>query len=364
MQSITTIATPIADDAPARRSPVAAAERRRPTPPPAGPIPVLSVIVPFHAGLASLARCLHALAFTAGTELIVVADGAVQDCRPLAAECGARVVSVDGPLGPAAARNRGAAVATGDVLVFVDADVVVWDDALPRIAALLAKRPEVDAVFGTYDDAPAAPNFLSQYRNLLHCFTHQTSSHQAFTFWAGLGAVRASAFRAVGGFDERFVRPSIEDIELGYRLRGTGYRIALDRRLHGTHLKRWTFRSMLVTDVRDRGVPWMQLILRSASCPPDLNLSHGARVSIVLAYVVLASILAAAISPLWLLAAGAATVLLGVANRPMLRFMMRRRGRLFAAGAAAAIALFHLANGLSVLAGAALYLGRRPHRQA
>ena len=81
---------------------------------------------------------------------------------------------------------------------------------------------------------------VSQYRNLLHHFVHQEGNPEASTFWAGCGAVRRAAFDAVAGYDEaRFRRPSIEDIELGYRLRRAGYRIRLDRDLQCTHLKRW-----------------------------------------------------------------------------------------------------------------------------
>src|SRR5512145_3332960 len=150
-----------------------------------------------------------------GAEIIVAADGAAEDCRPLAASCQARVVEVPGPSGPACARNRAAAAATGDVFLFVDSDVVVAPDALPGLLDVLAGRPEIAGVFGAYDDAPAEPNFMSQYRNLSHAYIHEVGMPEAVTFWAGLGAVRAAAFRMVGGFDERFTRPSVEDIEFG-----------------------------------------------------------------------------------------------------------------------------------------------------
>jgi hypothetical protein len=69
-------------------------------------------------------------------------------------------------------------------------------------------------------------------------------------------------FLAIGGFDTvRFPRPQIEDIELGYRLRDAGGRIVLDPTVQGTHLKQWTFWRMLRTDVIDRGIPWMRLLL-------------------------------------------------------------------------------------------------------
>ena len=61
--------------------------------------------------------------------------------------------------------------------------------------------------------------FLSQYKNLVHHFYHHRGKREASTFWSGCGAVRKQAFLDAGGFDvERYTRPSIEDIELGYRL--------------------------------------------------------------------------------------------------------------------------------------------------
>ena len=66
------------------------------------------------------------------------------------------------------------------------------------------------AVFGSYDLPPRSPNVLSQYRNLFHHFVHQTSNDRATTFWAGCGAVKASAFRAMDGFDAGFKRPLFE----------------------------------------------------------------------------------------------------------------------------------------------------------
>lgn len=195
-----------------------------------------------------------------GAEIIITADGAQDDCRPLAESCGALVVEIEGPSGPARARNRGAAVACGDVFMFVDADVVVASDALPGMLHFLAGHPEVAAVFGAYDEAPPEPNFMSQYRNLAHSYVHQTGAREAATFWAGLGAVRAGAFRTVGGFDERFRRPSVEDIELGYRLTRAGYRVRLTPEFRGAHYKRWTLAGSIMIDIASRGIPWAQLL--------------------------------------------------------------------------------------------------------
>src|SRR3989442_4923268 len=117
---------------------------------------------------------------------------------------------------------------------------------------------------------------VSRYRNLLHHFVHQRGKPDASTFWAGCGAIRRHTFEEVRGFDAaRFPRPSIEDIELGYRLRAAGHRIRLDPRLQGTHLKRWTLGSILRTDIAQRALPWSRLILKSGQAPPALNLTTG-----------------------------------------------------------------------------------------
>jgi hypothetical protein len=169
----------------------------------------------------------------------------------------------------------------------VDADVCVHSDAIDRIAEALSD-PEVDAVIGSYDDDPSSPDFLSQYKNLMHCFVHQTASSEASTFWSGCGAIRRDVFLVLSGFDANYKRPAIEDIELGYRMRQAGRRIVLDRDLRVRHLKKWTFWALVRTDVVDRGIPWTELILRDQDMPDDLNLQISQRVSIGLVYVILA----------------------------------------------------------------------------
>lgn len=190
------------------------------------------------------------------------------------------IVERGGSVGPAAARNRGAAASRADVLVFIDADVEVHPDALGLIERRLAVDPDLAAVFGAYDETPEDPGLASQYRNLLHHHVHAGAAGEAETFWAGLGAVRREHFEAVGGFDAaRYPEPSVEDIELGMRLRGRGARIALDPRIRGRHLKRWTPLSIARTDFARRGVPWTRLLLRQGSGSTALNLGWRRRFS-------------------------------------------------------------------------------------
>lgn len=332
-----------------------------------GPALRLSVVVPFHRNLTHLALCLPAIQRSAArlpadaelADLIVVADGAIDDPAEIAGRASACVVPIDGPSGPAVARNRGAAQASGNVLVFVDADVVVHDDALARLAAALKEDPPISAVFGAYDDAPAERGFFSQARNLAHAFIHRRSSRNACTFWAGLGAVRADAFASISGFDERFTRPLVEDIDLGYRLTAAGHRIVLDARAEGQHLKRWTFRSSVVSDIRDRGVPWTQLLARYGAMADDLNITWRYRACVVAAYLLAAALAGAFVWPPLAAAAVALAAVLWYLDEAYYRFFVERRGWWMAVRWFPFHVLHHACNGVSFVAGNALYYLRR-----
>ncbi len=292
----------------------------------------LSVIVPATDSPVTLARCHRAIAGSASpAEEVIVVE------RPH-------------HLSAAAARNVGAARATGDVVVFVDADVEVHPDALTRIRAAFEDRPELTAVFGSYDDEPHDAGLVSSFRNLLHHHVHQASAGPAETFWTGLGAVRRSSFVAVGGFDAaRFPHPSVEDIELGGRLRRGGGQLQLDPSIQGTHLKAWTLRSMLWTDLSRRGIPWVALQVRDRRPSAALNCGWRHRASAA------ACAVAAAGTALGRhLAVAGALATLVVLNRGFYALLVRRRGVREARAGVVLHGLHHLVAIAAVPAGIAV----------
>ena len=164
-----------------------------------------------HNSAEHLGACLTALAAsTEACDILVVDDGSTDSSASIAAAMGAHVISISRK-GPAAARNVGAAAASTDLLLFIDSDVCVKPDTVARIVFAFHSDPELSALFGSYDDEPAKPDFISQYRNLMHHFVHQRSRREAHTFWSGLGAIRRTVFEAHGGFDTTYNRPSIEE---------------------------------------------------------------------------------------------------------------------------------------------------------
>jgi len=249
----------------------------------------VSVIVPVHNGQEHLARCLAGLRPAARLirELIVIDDSSTDNSAQIAATYGARVIRTEAQVGPAAARNRGAAEAQGDILLFLDADVEVYPDTVARVVEALESDPALDAVIGSYDDQPHAPNFMSQYRNLMHSFVHQSGNREAATFWTGCGAIRRQVFFEYGKFNEVYRAPAIEDIELGYRLTQAGRRIALISEIRVKHLKRWSLRNVIKTDFFYRALPWSNLIVRSGHMPKDLNLRISQRISVALVFLMI-----------------------------------------------------------------------------
>jgi GT2 family glycosyltransferase len=249
----------------------------------------ISVVIPAYNSAAQLELCLKALAASSAAvcETIVVDDGST-DSAGIHAGPAVKVLRTSGRRGPAFARNLGAKSAVGDLLLFLDSDVCVERDTIRMIGAAFDGDAELDGLIGSYDDEPHCPDFLSQYRNLMHAYVHQNGAVRASTFWSGCGAIRRSLFLEHSGFNEAYDRPAIEDIELGYRLALAGRKVILDRSLRVKHLKHWTFWGLVKSDILDRGIPWTELILRDGFMPNDLNLQLSQRVSVALVFILVA----------------------------------------------------------------------------
>ena len=302
----------------------------------------LTVVVPATNRPATLSQCLKAIENAADKpeQVIVVDDTSITH--------------------PATARNAGAAHATGAVLVFVDADVTVHANAFTRIRRAFESDPDLTALFGSYDDAPAAPGIVSVFRNLMHHHVHQQNAGRAGTFWSGLGAMRRASFESCGGFS---VHP-IEDIELGMRLSEKGGRIILDPTIQGKHLKDWSLWNMMRTDLLVRGIPWVALLIqhRGSANASALNLSLRHRLSALasLLFVVAAAFLRPVI-------AGAALAALVALNLSFYRLLARHEGKVRAFIGIFVHVVHHLVSVIAVPLGIATYLARqwrRPSREA
>jgi len=291
----------------------------------------VSVIIPVLNGGENFRRCLESLERSTckPAEIIVVADGDTDRSWQVAESFGAKVYRYTSSGGPARARNCGAQLADGDILFFLDADVTVYPDTVQRIQKAFAASKDLAALIGSYDSQPGATNFLSQYKNLFHHYTHQVSSETASTFWGACGAIRSFIFDELGGFDERYQKPCVEDIELGYRLKKSGYSISLCKDIQVKHLKEWRPVSLIKAEIFYRALPWTELILHDRQFKADLNLNYANQLSVILAFILVSSAISGfPIHWLWLVSLAAILGLLGI-NYDIYRFFYTHRGLQF-----------------------------------
>ena len=188
----------------------------------------LSIVVPVLDEAAGIAATLQALAplRERGHELIVVDGGSRDATAALAAPLASRVLQA--PRGRARQMNAGAAVASGDVLLFLHADTCLPADA----DAAVVRAVDGGRRWGRFDVRISGRSAwfgpIAALMNLRSRLTGIATGDQAIF-------VTRAQFQALGGFADQ---PLMEDIELSRRLRAMGPPVCLRERVL-TSGRRW-----------------------------------------------------------------------------------------------------------------------------
>jgi glycosyltransferase involved in cell wall biosynthesis len=202
-----------------------------------------SIIIPTYNAVQTLVPLLESITpqLVPAIEVIVVDDASTDDTVRRIAGFPVTCLVQGANAGPAAARNRGAAAASGVWLIFTDADTEFRPDTLLAIKEAL-DRSGGDALVGTYAGKPANFGLIPRYKALWeYCAIDQRMAvddyglARYFTWAPRPGVVRKSVFEAVGGFDTRFRGADLEDLDLGYRLVDAGYTIFYSERVRILH---------------------------------------------------------------------------------------------------------------------------------
>jgi glycosyltransferase involved in cell wall biosynthesis len=184
----------------------------------------------------------------AGTELIVVDDGSTDGGMDFLADGyrGARLVRPEERLGITRARNHGAALASGDVVVFSDAHVTPSSGWLEPLCEALAD-PEAGVVapaispMGRQDGR--AYGFTWRAPSLTTAWLYRNDDGVATVpmLCGCFLALRRETFERLGGFDEGLVTWGLEDAELALRVWRAGYECRVVPESHVMHLFRPKF---------------------------------------------------------------------------------------------------------------------------
>ena len=201
------------------------------------------MVIPAYDAEATLLSCLDSLRkqTVKPAQIILVDDCSTDRTASIASEAGIEILSCSERGGPAIARNAGAQRAEGDIILFLDADVVVPADLVERISDCFLSDVSTVAVQTVYSPICPAEDMVSRYQNFYyyHSLTRIKGNSTA-TFATWCAAVLRDLFIEIGGFNTSIPEPTVEDEELGYEIADRGRKIALARNIQVTHLASYT----------------------------------------------------------------------------------------------------------------------------
>jgi len=206
----------------------------------------ISAIIPVYGESDTANSCIRSLLGQTvhDIEIILVTSDLTDKTPFVAKEYPIEIVDLKGEFTASKARNRGAKGASGDILVFIDADIVLERDSIQKTLDFITGT-KVDAVSASYTDNVQGFNFCSRFQTFFLNYRHSfipRDKNVNFIF-SSFFAIKKKVFDEAGGFDEEL--DAYEDVELGYRLAQEGYSCRLDADNRVTHLKRYTHLGLL-----------------------------------------------------------------------------------------------------------------------
>ena len=191
---------------------------------------------------------------------MLVDDGSTDQSRAIADNFPVRIVPTEGRIGPAAARNLGARAAEGELLFFIDSDVMVRPDTIARLATRF-EADDIEGLVGVQATEMRHRDLVSQYKNLWMRWTYARLEGDVPLFYTTAAAIRRDAFLRAGGFDRGYATPNVEDTAFGQKLARLGMRVRVEPELEVEHVKRYSLWGLLRTDFM-RSVSMTRLKLR------------------------------------------------------------------------------------------------------
>lgn len=217
----------------------------------------ISVIIPVFCEQAGINETIEAVRRLPGGEAaeIIVVDGGPGG-ETLAAVRDKAVRKVLSAKGRGGQINRGAAIAGGDLLLFLHADTLLPPAAFERIAEAMREEGCVGGAFDLHIDSPGAGfRAIETMANFRSRLTRIPYGDQAIF-------LRAAAFRTLGGFSEI---PIMEDVDLMRRIKRKGWPIFIFRELVTTSARRWKKEGLIFGTLRN----WTLITLYLCGVAPE-----------------------------------------------------------------------------------------------
>ena len=234
--------------------------------------PLVSIIIPVKNGGATLDACLRSIkrSYYKNFEVIVVDDHSTDNIAEITRRLNYTVIPATDGEGANHARNFGARHAKGEILVFLDSDIVVERETILGIVETLEEEG-IDAVVGIYTARHRHETFVSQYKNLWVRYSYLKSTPAIDWLFGAVSGIRRRAFEKLGGFDSSLLaRQGHDDLELGKRFARANLNIVLNMDIEVEHLKHYTLGSFIRNEFH-RSVGFAELATRFGETTKSLQ---------------------------------------------------------------------------------------------
>jgi glycosyltransferase involved in cell wall biosynthesis len=229
---------------------------------------MISVIIPVYNPNEILKRSLSNLFDPAlnsiPKEIILIDDHSKQDLSYLTQRFpDIHLIRNPENIGPAASRNVGIRASSGDIILFIDADVIISPSIFVKVNEFFYD-PANFALVGNVNINSNKEKFTADFFKLQVHFNFNQCSEKFFTgFNTEFGAIRRSILDSVGFFNEKYKKADVEDFEFGTRLNAK-VQISLDNSIEIDHFIDLPTGILLKKSLR-RSFFWMEILLRKKS---------------------------------------------------------------------------------------------------
>lgn len=222
----------------------------------------VSVVIPVYNAEKEIENCLNAVCNSkyVASEVIVVDDCSLDSSALIASKFNCRVIKNEVNKGPSESRNIGAFAAKGELILFLDSDIIVEEDTLTKIVSSFNQYPDIVGVWGVISKRHPNNNYYSQYKNLFLHFCSLKFEKFSSHLVSAVAAIKKNIFIEFGGFDTKFKTVCIEDVDLGYRLGSRGFKIYLNRDIQVVHTKYYSFKKLVKNDYHKNKIYTMFLL--------------------------------------------------------------------------------------------------------
>ena len=199
--------------------------------------PLISIVIPFYNSQNSLKDCLNAVFKSTykNYEVIAVSDGSKDNSLKIAKNFPCKIIELPKNHGSGNARNKGAKIAKGKIIIFLDSDVIIKKNHLKFIFKFF-KKTKYKIVQGIYLHEPNYKKTSTQYMQSYQCYYIFSKKIKYINnLVSNFFAIEKNIFFSVGGFDPKFIGSNAEDADLGYKLINKGFKIPILRKLGVFH---------------------------------------------------------------------------------------------------------------------------------